>query len=77
VCTGRGVRIRDILDLLLSKAQIRVDVEVDPTRLRAADIPQLVGDPTLFTETTGWRPEIPLEKTLDDLLEWWRENVTE
>ena len=77
VCSGHGVRIREVLDLLLGKARIAVETEVDPSRLRAADIPRLVGDHSRFTEATGWRPEIPLEQTLDDLLEWWRGEIPE
>jgi GDP-4-dehydro-6-deoxy-D-mannose reductase len=77
VCSGHGVRIREVLDLLLGKAQIAVETEVDPARLRAADIARLVGDRGRFTEATGWRPEIPIEQTLEDLLEWWRGEISE
>ena len=53
-----------------------MDVEVDPDRLRAADIPYLVGDHTRFSDTTGWQPDIPLVETLGDLLAWWREELS-
>ena len=77
VCSGRGVSIREMLDLLLSRSEAEIEVEVDPDRLRPADIPMLVGDGSLFASMTGWRPEIPLEQTLEDLLEWWRSEVSD
>jgi len=75
ICSGRGVTIRWVLDTLLSFSEVEIEVEVDPARLRAADIPHLVGDHGRFTSATGWMPEIPLEQTLRDLLDGWRENV--
>ncbi|MCK5377113.1 MAG: GDP-mannose 4,6-dehydratase [Acidobacteria bacterium] len=72
VCSGRGVRIAEVLDMLVARAGIELEVVVDPSRLRAADIPHMVGDAELFYETTGWKPEISLERTLGDLLNWWR-----
>jgi len=45
---------------------------VDPARYRPNDTPLLLGDPTRLREELGWRPEISIEKTLDDLLEYWR-----
>ena len=40
--------------------------------MRPADIPLLVCDPGRFQKATGWQPEIPLEQTLSDILEYWR-----
>jgi GDP-4-dehydro-6-deoxy-D-mannose reductase len=75
VCRGAGRRIRDLLDMLLARSRARVDVEVDPERLRPSDTPVLVGDPSLLRETTGWEPRIPMEVTLADLLDFWRKRV--
>ena len=73
VCSGRAVSIRRILELLLGLARCEVVVHPDPERMRPADIPLLIGDPRRFREATGWVPEIPLEQTLSDLLDWWRD----
>ncbi len=75
VCGGEGYRIREMLDILLGASTARVDVRVDPERLRPADIPVLVGDPSRLRAATGWEPEIPLERTLTDLLDFWRQKV--
>ena len=72
VCSGQGRRIRDLLDVLLGHARVAVEVRVDQERLRPADIPAQVGDPTKLKRATGWQPRLPLERSLLDLLEDWR-----
>jgi GDP-4-dehydro-6-deoxy-D-mannose reductase len=75
VCSGRGRRIGELLDGLLAASGARVDTKVDPARLRPADVPVLVGDPARLHAATGWRPRIPLERTLRDLLDDWRQRI--
>ena len=72
VCSGRAITIRHLLDLLLARARVRVSVKVDPSRYRPNDTPLLVGDPARMRDELGWSAQIPLEQTLDDLLEYWR-----
>lgn len=72
VCGGRGIRIGDLVDLFRSRARVPVQVEQDPAKMRPNDVPRLVGSHARLTDETGWAPAIPLEKTVDDLLEWWR-----
>ncbi len=72
VGSGRGVRIGEVLDVLRSLSGTPIEVVVEPSRLRPADIQHLVADSSRFENDTGWRPHIPLEQTLADVLEWWR-----
>jgi GDP-4-dehydro-6-deoxy-D-mannose reductase len=72
VCSGRAVAIREMLDGLLSRARVSIRVVADPARYRPNDQPLVVGDPSRIRTELGWTAEIPLEKTLDDLLEYWR-----
>jgi GDP-4-dehydro-6-deoxy-D-mannose reductase len=72
VCSGKGRRVRDLLDTLLAASRARVEVRVDPDRLRPADVPAQVGDPSRLRAATGWEPRIPIERSLLDLLEDWR-----
>jgi len=72
VCTGRAVCVRDLLQLMLERARVSIAVKVDPARYRPNDQPLLVGDPTRIRTELGWTAEIPIEKTVDDLLEFWR-----
>ena len=75
VCSGRGLRIREVLDLLLASSSTRVEVRVDQERLRPADVPAQVGDPSRLRAATSWEPRIPIEETLRDLLSDWRARV--
>jgi GDP-4-dehydro-6-deoxy-D-mannose reductase len=75
VCSGRGRRIRELLDVLLAASVARVEVRTDPERLRPSDVPAQVGDPARLRAATGWEPRIPLERSLQDLLDDWRARV--
>lgn len=72
VATGRGIRIKDILEKLLALSSVKITVATDPERLRPADIPILIGDASKLTVATGWQPTIPLEQSLNDVLVYWR-----
>ncbi len=68
VCSGRGVSIREIADLLLAQATRPISLETDPTLVRAVDAPRMIGDNTRLRATTGWEPEFSLGQTLGDVL---------
>jgi GDP-4-dehydro-6-deoxy-D-mannose reductase len=72
VCSGRAYRIADLLEALISMSSSRITVTVDPGRLRPSDNPVVLGDPSRLTAETGWQPDIPIERTLRDLLDYWR-----
>jgi GDP-4-dehydro-6-deoxy-D-mannose reductase len=72
VCSGHAVTVRELLDRMLSRARIRIKVRVDAGRYRPNDVPLVLGDPTRIEREIGWTAEIPIERTLDDLLEYWR-----
>jgi GDP-4-dehydro-6-deoxy-D-mannose reductase len=75
VCSGRAIAIRDLLDLLIARARVPVEVRVDPARYRPNDTPLLLGDPGRLRDELGWTAEIPIERTLDDLLDYWRHHA--
>ena len=69
--------IRQMLDYLLSLSSRKdIRVEVDPQRLRPIDADLQVPDTSKFHQHTGWEPEISFEKTMTDLLEYWRSRVS-
>ncbi len=70
-----GRTISDVLELLLGMSRVPIRVETDPALLRPSDVPALFGESKKFRETTGWKPEIPFEETLQDLLTYWRARV--
>ena len=67
VCSGTAVPIRRALEALVAASGLEVRVEVDPSRLRPVDVPCVYGSPRRLAVVTGWRPEIPLERTIADL----------
>ncbi|MDA2936671.1 GDP-mannose 4,6-dehydratase [Acidobacteria bacterium AH-259-A15] len=75
VCSGRSYSVQQCLDTLLALAKVPLHVFQDPERVRAAEVPDQVGDPTRLQRLTGWRPEVEFETSLADLLEHWRAKV--
>jgi GDP-4-dehydro-6-deoxy-D-mannose reductase len=75
VCSGRVVKVRDLLDLMLQRARVPIRVVTDPARYRPNDLPVVHGDPARIREELGWVPVVPLERTIADLLAYWRERV--
>lgn len=75
ICTGNPITIQQLLDRLIEVAGVEVDVQTDPDRLRPSDVEILIGDHSKFTADTGWEPEVPFEKTLQDTFDYWQERV--
>ena len=75
VCSGRGLAIGELLGMLCARARVPVEIRSDPALIRPNDVPVVVGCHRRLTRATGWHPSIPLEQTLDDLLEHWRTDV--
>ena len=75
VCSGEAYRVRDLLDALVGLSRASIGIEVDPARLRPIDNPVIAGDRSRIGADTGWIPEIPIERTLDDLLNYWRRQI--
>ena len=75
--SGRATPIRTILDMLLGLSRVPIEVQLDPARMRPADVPAIVCDPRRFHDATGWQATIPLEQSLADILDYWRARVAE
>lgn len=68
--------VRDMLATLLSMSTVsNIEVVTDPDRLRPIDADLQVPNTAKFEAHTGWKPEIPFETTMEDLLNYWRERV--
>lgn len=74
---GSGVsrKISDMLQTLLDHSTEKVEIKTDPARFRPIDVPEIVCDYQKFHKLTGWKPEIAFEKTLQDILDYWRQIV--
>jgi len=75
VCSGSAVRLSDVIAKFEAISGMAIQIDVDPQRLRSNEIPAVFGDATKIRTETGWNPEIPLETTLRDLLNYWREKI--
>jgi GDP-4-dehydro-6-deoxy-D-mannose reductase len=74
---GSGIArpVKEVLETLLSMSKVKVRIEIEEARLRPSDVPILLADASKFVRLTGWKPRIPFEQTLRDLLDYWRERV--
>ncbi|OGL46176.1 MAG: GDP-mannose 4,6-dehydratase [Candidatus Schekmanbacteria bacterium RBG_16_38_11] len=72
ICSGKDYSIKQILDILMSFTNVKIEIKQDPKRMRPSDVPVLRGDNSKFCKKTGWKPEIPFEQTLLDILNYWR-----
>ena len=75
VGSGHAVSIREILDLIILLSNQVIKVEIDPNKLRPIDVPIIEADTTKLRELTGWEPEITLEQTIKETLDYWRKRV--
>jgi GDP-4-dehydro-6-deoxy-D-mannose reductase len=75
VCSGSAVRLADVIRKFEALCGIAIQIETDPGRLRSNEVAQILGDATKIRRETGWSPQIPLEKMLRDLMDYWLEKV--
>ena len=73
--SGNAVKIQEILDQLVSLAQVPVTVSLDPDKIRPVDAPVVVADASKI-KALGWEPTIPLAKTLRDIFFYWRDIIS-
>ena len=69
---GHAVAIQEILERIVALSDKDIEVRVDESKLRPVDVPIIEPDITKIRETVGWEPEIELETTLKETLEYWR-----
>ena len=67
--------MKQILNILLGISKKDIEVRADPSRMRPSDVPVLLGSYKKFHKITGWEPEIQFERTLIDLLNYWRDII--
>lgn len=75
VCANVPLPISELVELMRSKARVKVAIEQDPARMRPSDTPVVLGDYARLKNDTGWTPQIPFERTADDLLAYWRQQI--
>jgi GDP-4-dehydro-6-deoxy-D-mannose reductase len=72
VGSGQARSIRGMLETLISQAKVPIQIETDPSRLRASDITRTSGSIRAFNARYSWVPKISIRRTLLNTLEYWR-----
>jgi GDP-4-dehydro-6-deoxy-D-mannose reductase len=72
IASGDPRRIGDLIEMLRTLAKVSFEVRLDPARLRPGDIPAVAGSSARLERLTGWRPRIPLTRTLGEMLDHFR-----
>jgi len=77
LCSSKGNKIGDLLGIMIQLGNCSIKIVQDKERIRPIDLPIIVGDNSKFTGETSWKPEINIERTLLDLLNYWRKQVVQ
>jgi GDP-4-dehydro-6-deoxy-D-mannose reductase len=71
VCSGKGYSIHDIVNTLSELTKIPITVEQNTDLLRPIDNPVLIGSYKKLQNDTGWKPQVPIEKSLEKIYNYW------
>lgn len=75
VGSGQAIAIEQILQMIVSKSALDIQIEIDPEKLRPVDVPIIEADTQKLVQMTGWKREISLEQTIQETLDYWRKEV--
>jgi len=77
ICSGKAISLKKILKTLIEESAIKnnVKIEIDQTKLRKVNTQIRWGSNNKIKKEIGWRPDIPLDQSLYDLLEYWRQRI--
>ena len=77
ICSGIGYKLDTLLDIYRTFTSKKIKISVDQSRMRPIDLPILVGSYDKIQAHTGWKPAIPIEKTLKDSFDYWKSKLSE
>jgi GDP-4-dehydro-6-deoxy-D-mannose reductase len=75
IASGKARRIADVLEGLLRLSRVPIRIERDSERMRASDLPRIVGNAERARRLLGWEPRYSFEQTLADVLADCRERA--
>lgn len=75
VCSGRGVKLSDILSMLGKVSRVEVVPKTDPQLVRPQDNRVIIGSNKKIQDEVGWTPLIPLERAVEDVVKDWSERL--
>jgi GDP-4-dehydro-6-deoxy-D-mannose reductase len=71
ICSGKGIVLQDIISTMSAQLGIRVETKVNPQLIRPGENKIVVGSFRKIKEELGWQPEITIEKSLSDIIQYW------
>jgi len=74
VCSGKGLPLKDIIDIMAKQLNMEVDIHIDPRLIRPADNRIIIGSNDKIKRELGWENTIPLEQSLRDVINYWESN---
>jgi len=74
VCSGKGLPLKDIIDIMAKQLNMEVDIHIDPRLIRPADNRIIIGSNEKIRRELGWGNTIPLEQSLRDVIDYWESN---
>lgn len=75
VGTGNAIAVSAVVDSLARMARVPIRLELDPALVRGGPASRIALDPSALRAAVGWRAEVPLETSLADVLNYWRDQV--
>lgn len=75
VGSGKGYKLEELLNGMISQAGIEIAVVVDPNRLRPVEIMELIADISKIRKKVGWKPVYSMDNTIGDLLDYFYDNL--
>lgn len=72
ICSGKGIKMKKLLNILLSYSGEKIEIKKDPARLRPNDVPIYVGNNEKIRKFINWSPKIDIKQTLKETLDYWR-----
>ena len=72
ICSGTGVTLKSVIDQMASILGISVVQKIDPQLVRPNDNQAIIGSLKKINDEIGWAPSIPLDTSLRDMLDYWR-----
>ncbi len=75
ICSGSGISLKDILENLMIIADFQTPYIVNQDLIRPSDNPIIIGDNSKIKRELGWNPNISIEQSLKDILNYWDNNI--
>lgn len=72
VGSGKAISIEEMLNKILSFSRSEIEVRIDSSKLRPSDVPIIAADISKISSDTGWVPEIAVDETIKNILDYWR-----